>query len=176
MKRQSLDPRVASLVAIMIAVVYVLTRLVQIPIGSQGFIHLGDAAIYFTAFAFGPWVAAVAGGLGTSLVDATTGYAQWAIFSLLVHGIQGYVAGLLTQRIPGLYGQLIAVSSGGLILIVGYFAAGVLLTGVGEAVTGILPNALQALSGGIVGIPLFAAVLHAYPPLAQWGASRHWTE
>lgn len=176
MKRQSLDPRVASLVAIMIAVVYVLTRLVQIPIGSQGFIHLGDAAIYFTAFAFGPWVAAVAGGLGTSLVDATTGYAQWAIFSLLVHGIQGYVAGLLTQRIPGLYGQLIAVSSGGLILIIGYFAAGVLLTGVGEAVTGILPNTLQALSGGIVGIPLFAAVLRAYPPLAQWGASRHWTE
>ena len=176
MKRQSLDPRVASLVAIMIAVVFVLARLVQIPIGSQGFIHLGDAAIYFTAFAFGPWVAAVAGGLGTSLVDATTGYAQWAIFSLLVHGIQGYVAGLLTQRIPGLYGQLIAVSSGGLILIIGYFAAGVLLTGVGEAVTGILPNTLQALSGGIVGIPLFAAVLRAYPPLAQWGASRHWTE
>ena len=176
MKRQSLDPRVASLVAIMIAVVYVLTRLVQIPIGSQGFVHLGDAAIYFAAFAFGPWVAAVAGGLGTSLVDATTGYAQWAIFSLLVHGIQGYVAGLLTRRIPGLYGQLIAVSSGGLILIAGYFFAGILLTGIGEAVTGILPNVLQALSGGIVGIPLFSAVLRAYPPLAQWGAFGHWTE
>ncbi|MGB3216661.1 MAG: ECF transporter S component, partial [Anaerolineae bacterium] len=104
------------------------------------------------------------------------GYAQWAIFSLLVHGIQGYVAGLLTRRIPGLYGRLIAVSSGGLILIVGYFFAGILLTGIGEAVTGILPNVLQALSGGIVGIPLFAAVLRAYPPLAQWGAFGHWTE
>jgi uncharacterized membrane protein len=176
MKRQSLDPRAASLTAVMIAVVYVLTRLVQIPIGTQGFVHLGDAAIYFAAFAFGPWVAAVAGGLGTALVDATTGYAQWAVFSLLIHGSQGFVAGLITQRVPGLRGQLMAVISGGLIVIAGYFLAGILLTGVGQAISGILPNILQALSGGIVGIPLFSAVLRAYPPLAHWRAAGHWSE
>lgn len=176
MKRQTLDPRAASLAAVMIAVVYVLTRLVQIPIGSQGFVHLGDAAIYFTAFAFGPWVGAVAGGLGASLVDATTGYAQWAIFSLLVHGSQGFVAGWITRRVPGLRGQMAAVLIGGLLVIVGYFAAGILLTGMGEAITGILPNVLQALSGGVVGIPLFSAVLRAYPPLAHWGASGRWSE
>ena len=171
MKRQSLDPRVASLVAIMIAVVYVLTRLVQIPIGSQGFVHLGDAAIYFAAFAFGPWVAAVAGAELHSehfLARAITTWCRARAVSP--------APTLEFEAVPG-RGLRARTDDGAiLILIVGYFFAGILLTGIGEAVTGVLPNVLQALSGGIVGIPLFAAVLRAYPPLAQWGAFGHWTE
>ncbi len=173
--QRSLDPRVAALTAVMIAFVFVLTRLVQIPIGSQGFVHLGDAAIYFAAFAFGPWVAAVAGGLGTALVDATTGYPQWAIFSLLVHGAQGFLAGWLTQRMPGLRGQLIAVIAGGIVIVAGYFFAGVILTGLGAAATGIVANIIQALSGAAVGLPLYTLAINAYPPLAHWRSAHRWT-
>lgn len=171
-----LDARVAAVTAVMTAVVFVLTRLVQIPTPIQGFVHLGDAAIYFTAFAFGPWVGAVAGGLGTALADLNSGFAQWAVFSLLIHGLQGFLAGIVSQRVRGLAGLVLATVIGGIVLVLGYLAAGTILLGFGAAVSEMIPNTLQALAGGLIGIPLYLLVLRAYPPLGQWKATRTWTD
>lgn len=171
-----LDARLAAVTAVMTAVVFVLTRLVQIPTPIQGFVHLGDAAIYFAAFAFGPWVGAVAGGLGTALADLNSGFAQWAIFSLLIHGLQGFLAGVITQRVRGLAGLVLATVVGGVVLVVGYLGAGTILLGFGAAATEIPANILQALAGGLIGIPLYLLVLRAYPPLSQWKSTRTWTE
>lgn len=171
-----LDARVAAVTAVMTAVVFVLTRLVQIPTPIQGFVHLGDAAIYFTAFAFGPWVGAVAGGLGTALADLNSGFAQWAVFSLLIHGLQGFLAGIVAQRVRGLAGLVLATVTGGVVLVLGYLAAGTILLGFGAAASEMIPNTLQALAGGLIGIPLYLLVLRAYPPLGQWKATRTWTD
>ncbi len=68
--------RLATL-AIMTALVLALTRpIVPTPVG---YTHLGDSAIYFATYAFGPWVGMIAGGLGTALADLLTGaYASFA--------------------------------------------------------------------------------------------------
>src|SRR5205809_616165 len=55
------DARTISLTAVMTAIVFVFTRFIQIPIGT-GYFNLSDVAIYFTAFACGPWLALIAGG------------------------------------------------------------------------------------------------------------------
>lgn len=167
MQRTSFDARLVSITAVMTAVTFVLTRLVQIPTPARGFVHLGDAAIFFAALAFGPWVGAVAGGLGTALADITSGYAQWALASLLVHGCQGWLVGALAQRRAEWRRMLIAVGAGVAVVVVGYFIAGIILVGLGAAASEIPANIVQALTGGVVGAPLYLAVRRAYPPLAR---------
>ncbi len=172
MQRNAMNPRTLAVTAVMTAVVFVLTGLVRVPTPARGYIHLGDAAIFFSAFAFGPWVGAVAGGLGTGLADIAGGYPQWAIFSLLIHGAQGWVVGWTSGRWPGLAGLILSAVVGGVIVVVGYLGAGMLLSGPAAALGELPLNILQVGTGAVVGILLFLAVRRAYPPIAHWG-NRH---
>jgi uncharacterized membrane protein len=148
MQRRVLDPRTLAVTAVMIALVFVLTRVIQIPTPAKGYVHLGDAGVFFSAFAFGPWIGAMAGGLGTALADAAGGYPQWAIFSFLIHGAQGLLAG-------------------GAIVVGGYLLAGMILSGVAAAVAEVPMNILQVTAGAVVAVPLFVAVRQAYPPITR---------
>ncbi|NOR83915.1 MAG: ECF transporter S component [Ardenticatenales bacterium] len=167
MKKRSLDPRVVAVTAIMTAMVFVLTWIVQIPTPAKGYVHLGDAAVFFAALALGPWVGGIAGGLGTGLADIAGGWAQWAVFSFVIHGFQGWLVGVMVGRQAGWPRIVLAVGAGGAVVVVGYFIAGVILVGMGAAVAEVPANIVQALSGGLVGVPLFLAVRRAYPPLIQ---------
>jgi uncharacterized membrane protein len=173
MSRRTLDPRTLAVTAVMSAVVFALTQVKLLPTPDGGYIHPGDAGIFFSAFAFGPWVGALVGGLGTALADVAGGFAQWAPFSLLIHGVQGWVVGwLCREREPGI-GRLVAAAViGGLIVVVGYLPAGMLLASPAQAWASVPWNALQVVVGGIIGVPLFAAVRQAYPPIARLGRRR----
>ena len=107
-------------------------------------------------------------GLGTALADWTSPYAQWGIFSLLIHGAQGWVAGWLSARWPGAKGLLFAALGGGIIVVAGYLLAGTILVGFGAALTEVPLNIVQVAVGAIVSGPLFAAVRLAYPPITRW--------
>jgi uncharacterized membrane protein len=173
MQRKLFDPALLAVIAIMTAIVFILTRVVQVPTPVVGYIHLGDVGVFFSAFAFGPWAGAVAGGLGTALADWTSGpYAIWAPFSLLVHGAQGLVVGWLAARWRGVGGRLVAAAIGGVIVVAGYLAAGTYLKGFAAALTEVPLNIVQVTVGTIVSIPLYAAVRRAYPPILRWGNRR----
>ena len=167
MQKKSLDPRSVAITAVMSAVVFALTFLARIPTSGGGYVHLGDAAIFFVSFAFGPWVGGIAAGLGTALADAL-GYPEWALASFLVHGIQGVVAGVLAWRKDGWIWMIVAVIVGGVVIVGGYFIAAILM-GFGQAAAAIdIPaNIIQALVGGVVGVPLFIQVRRAYPRLTE---------
>ena len=169
MSRRAFDPRTLAVTAVMTAIVFVLTRVIQVPTPVVGYIHLGDVGVFFSAFAFGPWVGAVTGGLGTALADLTSPYAQWAIFSLLIHGAQGWVAGWMSARWQSLGGLVLASLVGGAIVVVGYLLAGTILVGFGAALTEVPLNIVQVAVGAIVSIPLFLAVRQAYPPITRLG-------
>ena len=172
MQRNRIDPRMLAVTAVMIALVFVLTRVVQVPTPVVGYIHLGDLGVFFSAFAFGPVVGAVAGGLGTALADLTSGYAQWAFYSLLIHGAQGWVAGWLTRRLAGARGLVAAGLAGIVIVVAGYLLAGTILMGLPTAVTEVPLNLIQASVGAVVSAPLYAAVRRAYPPITRLGRPR----
>ena len=87
-----------AIAAVMIAAVAVFTRIIVVPIGT-GYFNFSDVAIYFAAFAFGPWVGLVAGGVGAALADISLGYSQFAILTFFAHGLEGLVAGYLGYRI-----------------------------------------------------------------------------
>jgi len=172
MQRKVLDPRTLAITAVMIAVVFVLTRVIQIPTPAKGYVHLGDAGVFFSAFAFGPWIGAMAGGLGTALADAAGGYPQWAIFSFLIHGAQGLLAGWIVRRWPSIWGLLSAAVAGGAIVVGGYLLAGMILSGVAAAVAEVPMNILQVAAGAVVAVPLFIAVRQAYPPITRLAGPR----
>ena len=172
MQGKRLDPRLLAITAVMIAVVFVLTRVIQIPTPAKGYIHLGDAGVFFSAFAFGPFAGAIAGGLGTALADAAGGYPQWAIFSFLIHGAQGLVAGWLYRRWPKTWGLISSAVVGGAIVVVGYLFAGMILSGVAAALAEVPLNIIQVSAGAVVAIPLYLAVRQAYPPITRLGRPR----
>ena len=164
------NPRTLAITGVMTALVLGLT-MIKIPVpGSLGYVHPGDIAIYFASFAFGPWVGMIAGGVGTGLADVASGaYAIFAPLSLVVHGLQGLVAGWIAYGTlkPGRLG--LGVLAGGLIVIAGYFAGEALvpvLGGPAVAVSEVPFNFMQELFGAL-GAFLYLAVVRAYPRLRQ---------
>jgi energy-coupling factor transport system substrate-specific component len=172
-----LDARTLAVVAVMIAVVTVTTGfLPRVPVpATGGYVHLGDIFVFFSAFAFGPVIGAIAGGVGCALADILGGWAVWAPLTLLAHGVEGFVAGYLGKgrKPPGLIVAWVL----GSICLVGLYFLGELLPvygGLAGAVTEIGPNILQALVGGVVGIPLLLLLRRAYPPIERIGSAQGW--
>lgn len=169
MERKPFDPRTLAVTAVMTAIVFVLTSIVHIPTPARGYIHLGDSGVFFAAFAFGPWIGGVAGGVGTLLADVVGGFPLWAPFSLLIHGLQGWVVGWMSRRWPGVPGLIASAVVGGAIVVLGYLVAGIFISGIGAALGELPMNVLQVVGGAVVGLPLYIAVRRAYPPITRLG-------
>ncbi|MCX7683333.1 MAG: ECF transporter S component [Anaerolineae bacterium] len=166
-----LSARSIAVTAVMVAMVTVATGfLPRVPIpATGGYVHLGDIFVFFAAFAFGPWVGAIAGGIGCALADLLTGYAVWVPLTLIAHGVEGWVAGYLGQgrEVRGLALAWLA----GAICLVGLYFLGELLPlygGLPGALREVVPNIFQALAGGIVSIPLVLLVRRAYPSVERF--------
>ncbi|MDR2070198.1 MAG: ECF transporter S component [Treponema sp.] len=178
MKKIVFDAKTISLMAILIAVTAALTLAIRIPFApTRGYISLADVGVIFAGLALGPVAGFVAGGVGTGLADAIGGYPQWMIASLIIHGLQGLAAGLIGYR-AALPRMILGFLAGAVIMVGGYFlaAAFVFGYGIGPAVTESLGNTGQAIAGGLIGLPLVAAVRKAYPPINDIGRARAWEE
>jgi energy-coupling factor transport system substrate-specific component len=176
--KQTLNATVIAILAVMIAVIAVLTWAVRIPIpATGGYIHFGDVGVYFASFAFGPVVGLVGGGLGCAVADVFSGYASWAPLTLVAHGLQGLIAGYFGKG-KGMTHMLIGWGLGSVALIATYFLGEWFMYGLGYggALAEVGPNFIQEAVGGLIGIPLVLAVRRAYPPIARIGLGRTWEE
>ena len=166
---------VVAIVAVMTAVTTVFTIVVRIPIpGTVGYVLLTDVAVYFTAFAMGPFSAAIAGGVGSALGDVWLGGAIWAPNSLLAHGLQGLAAGLVAglaragdptgrkRSVPLLW--ILGALLGGVIMVGMYILGGLLIEGP-VTLRGVPWNAAQATFGAVFGAAFAQVVRRAYPPV-----------
>jgi len=89
---------------IMIALVFVLTFAIKIPVPfTRGYIHLGDSMIFISAILFGRRVGALAGGLGSALADLVGGYAYWAIPTLIIKSVMGALVGWISDSYRNKY-------------------------------------------------------------------------
>ncbi|MDW8060330.1 MAG: ECF transporter S component [Thermomicrobium sp.] len=155
-QRLALTPLTIAVSGVMIAVVFVATRFIQVPIPS-GYIHLGDIAIYTGAFLFGPVVGGISGALGPMLADLTSGYGQYAPATFVLHGLQGFLAGWIGWR-AGFWRLVLATVVGGVVIVVGYFLweVAVLRIGLATATANVPFNVWQVVSGAVGGIALTA--------------------
>lgn len=148
------------LLALLMALTIVCGRFFLVPIPwTHGNVNLSDASILITAALFGPVGGGLVGGLGTAFLDLISGYAQYAPFSFLAHGLEGLVAGGLFRRFGRKkWGQWLAFAVGGLMMVLGYFLAdSILYTWVAGAL-GIATNLLQAAIGIVVAVVVLPAL------------------
>ena len=76
-----------TLLAVCIAIVFVLVFSVRVPIpATGGYTHPGAVAEIFVAMAFGPVVGGIAAGVGAAIADLALGYGSFAPLTLIAHG------------------------------------------------------------------------------------------
>jgi len=84
------------LTGLMTALVFLLTFSLKIPIPfTSGYIHLGDSMIFLSVIAVGPFYGAFAAGVGSMLSDLISGYAQYALPTLIIKSIMALLMGLI---------------------------------------------------------------------------------
>jgi len=144
--------------AVMAALVCVTTLLIQIPIpATQGFFNVGDAMVMVAALTFGPIVGFFAGGIGSSLADLIGGWYVWVPFTLVIKGLEGFLAGsimILDDEDKGVKTKIVAWIVSGSEMVLGYFLVQYYMYGLSAALIELPFNLLQMVAGGIIGIPL----------------------
>jgi uncharacterized repeat protein (TIGR04002 family) len=140
-----------ALAALFTALIFIATAyLPRIPIGSGGYIHLGDAVIYLAASLLPRRLAMAAGALGGALADVLSGFPLWAPFTLilkaaLVPFFTDLPEKILCKR------NVAALFAAFPVTVGGYYAAEWVLTGSRAVPLASVPyNAIQAAGSAAV--------------------------
>ena len=158
----------AALSGVLAALVFVATFIIQIPVpATGGYINFGDIMIFVSALMFGPVVGGIAGGVGSSLSDVASGYAStYAPFTLIIKGVEGAIAGAISNR-NSKWRDALAAFIAGVEMITGYFFAEFYPLHLGVAAFTEVPgNIAQIVVGGLIGVPM-AIVLRKRLP-EEW--------
>lgn len=99
MSRRSVD--LVDTVVFLVAVYAVTIATAVYQPATGGYFNLGEAVIYLAAIVSGPLTAAIAGGVGAALADLSTGYGIFAPGTLVIKFAEGYLAGVLVNRLRG---------------------------------------------------------------------------
>jgi len=84
--------------ALMIALVFVVTYLIKIPL-LAGYFNVGDVIIMLTALLFGKTTAFLAGSFGSALSDIVLGFIIYAPFTFIIKGFEGYITAALFNKL-----------------------------------------------------------------------------
>lgn len=145
--------------AMMIALTVTLSLLFIIPIpATRGFVTLCEVGIYASALLFGPSGGFLVGALSGGLIDMISGYPEWAIFSIIIHGLQGLILGYLYNKYPSKRSLAIGFLLASVFMIAGYAFATALLFGWPAGLASIPGNSIQNIFGIAVTVPLYHAL------------------
>ena len=150
--------------ALFIALTLVATMFINIKLpimGNGGLIHLGNVPLFIAAFVYGKKTGAIAGAFGMGLFDLISGWALWAPFTFIIVGAMGFLAGLISEKVPGkrVLVNTLAVAVALIIKIVGYYFTEVILYGNWILPLGSIPgNVMQVVIAGIIVVPLVARI------------------
>ncbi|MEH7393476.1 ECF transporter S component [Bacillus sp. JJ1503] len=146
--------------ALFIALTLVSTMFINIrlPImGNGGLIHMGNVPLFIAALVYGKKTGAIAGAFGMGFFDILSGWGAWAPFTFIIVGTMGFLAGLISEKVPGkrVVVNTLAVAIALIIKIVGYYFAEVILYGNWILPFGSVPgNVMQVVLAGIIVVPI----------------------
>ncbi|MDG2986494.1 ECF transporter S component [Latilactobacillus curvatus] len=161
------NKRQLPLLAMLTALTVALSLLIIIPIpATKGFVTLCEVGIYTTAIMLRNPGGLTVGALSGLLIDLLSGYPEWCLFSLIIHGGQGFVVGHLTRNDSMRPKQLIIpLICGSIVMVAGYFLATSLLFGWAAGIASIFSNIVQNGLGIVVTIPLVTSLSRIRPQL-----------
>lgn len=125
--------------------------------GNGGLIHLGNVPLFIAALVYGKKTGAIAGAFGMGLFDLISGWAVWSPFTFIIVGAMGFLAGLISEKVPGnrILVNSVAIAVALIIKVVGYYFAEVILYGNWVQPFGSIPgNIMQVVIAGIIVVPL----------------------
>lgn len=147
--------------SVLIALTTVMTMVIHIPtLGTNGYLNLGDMVVFIAALTMGKRAGLIVGGVGSALADLLLGYTHYAPITLVVKGLEGYIAGRILETKIGRQKPLIATAAGGIFMAFGYFVPEIFMYGKG-AIASIPGNIAQGLLGAFSSVILFMALRRA---------------
>lgn len=155
--------------AMLTAMVCVATMLIRIPT-MVGYTNLGDGFILLSAFLFGPFYGAVAGGIGSMLADILSGYAFYAPATLVIKGLIAVIAALLWKAMrkrggDKVWKKILASLVAEIWMAAGYWTFETLFLGEAKAALASIPN---NIAQGLVGVVLGMVLYYALSKLPMW--------
>ncbi|RRK09426.1 ECF transporter S component [Lactiplantibacillus garii] len=156
--QHKITTKTVTTLGILIAVTVVISLFFHIPVPmTHGYINLCDAGIFIAALLFGRRGGAIVGGASGLLLDLLLGYSQYMIFSLIVHGLEGWIAGQFgAGRRKGQ--QVVALAVACVVMVGGYFISDSIMYTIQTGLVGIPTNFVQAVVGGLIAFPVVARV------------------
>lgn len=149
-----------TLSAVFAAMIYVVTAFVHIPT-HQGYIHVGDGLIFIAAAVLPTPYAMCASAIGAGMSDYLSGYAMWVLPTMIIKSLMASVFSSESDRII-CKRNIFALVPAGIICVVGYYFAGVLLSVLsGSAVQAAFMAALADVPANIIQITASAGLYFA---------------
>lgn len=106
-----------TLTSTFIALTYILTAFVRIPVGG-GYFNLGDIPVLFAAIYIHPLVGVLAGAIGASLADLS-GFAIFIPFTIVAKSLEALISAFLFSKIKG-QAKFLALFIGSISMVVVY--------------------------------------------------------
>lgn len=146
-------------ISMLIALTTVMTMVIQIPIaGGNGYLNLGDMVVFLAAMTMGKKAGLIVGGLGSSLADMLLGYSFYAPITLIVKGLEGYIAGSLLETNFGENKKILPLLIAGVWMAIGYYIAEIFMYGQKAALVGLPVNMMQGALGAVTALLLYKAI------------------
>lgn len=145
---------------VLAALVFVMTYFPKVPVPvTNGYIHLGDGAIFLASMLLGS-LSIPAAAIGSALSDLVGGYIPYVLPTLIIKGLMALVAWKCCR--PGQWvRQLLAFVLAETVMVAGYFLTEWVMTGLAPAAAAIVPNLIQGAAGvllGMVCLPLIPRI------------------
>lgn len=155
--KKKVNVRSICFIGLMAALVFVFTFTFKVPVGAQGYTHLGDAFIFLAVWLIGGKRAWFSAGLGAALADLILGYTIWIVPTFIVKSLTVVVLALIAQGVfkGKLYGYAVGAVAAAAFHIGGYSLAWYILGGKAGVVSAIIPLTIQTL----VGVALAAVII-----------------
>ncbi|MCR4398575.1 MAG: ECF transporter S component [Firmicutes bacterium] len=145
------------------------TFFVRVPAFGTGLrFHFGEAVLCTAALLGGGRLGAAVGGVGSALADIVLGLLVWAPVSLVVHGLEGYVIGRLSDGRGGAR-DFAALFYGAGLMMSGYAGGAWVLYGRAAVPVETAQNLVQAMVGITAAWAVSSAIRRAFPALLLRG-------
>ena len=148
----------ALFMALTAAVTIISGNFLRTPIG---YIHIGDSMIFLAVLLLGTKKGAVSGALGSALSDLLL-FPSWAVPTFIIKLLMALIFGICAEKIKGkILRLIIGFILSGIIIVLGYFAAGMIIFGFKAAWAEIPLTLVQLLANTIVTLVLYPTLKKA---------------
>lgn len=150
--------------ALMAALTYVATTIIQIPSPTQGYIHPGDGIVFLSGIILGPLYGGLAAGIGSMFVDLLSGYTHYVLGTFVIKTLAAMACGYLFKVLTGKVKNVVAKTAigglvGAVIIVLWYFGYASLYLGKGIAAAASIPGNIVQTVFGIVMVSILYPIL-----------------